>query len=98
MVMSNKTVISIKVDKDVRDKARRVAKKIGVPLSVVVNSGLKQFAQEQRIVFQTEEAYRMSKKLERRLAPIEADIKARRNLSPALRTPAEIGRYLDGLA
>ena len=43
--------MSFKVDKDVRDKARKVAKKIGVPLSMVVNRQLKQFAKDQRIEF-----------------------------------------------
>jgi len=46
-----KTVMSFKVDKDVRDRARKVAKKIGVPLSMVVNHQLKQFAKDQRIEF-----------------------------------------------
>ncbi len=46
-----KTVMSFKVDKDVRDKARRVAKKIGVPLSMVVNNQLKRFVEEGRIEF-----------------------------------------------
>ncbi len=46
-----KTVISVKVDKDVRDNARRVAKKIGVPLSMVVNQQLKHFAAEESIEF-----------------------------------------------
>ena len=43
--------MSFKVDKDVRDRARKVAKKIGVPLSMVVNRQLKQFAKDQRIEF-----------------------------------------------
>jgi antitoxin component of RelBE/YafQ-DinJ toxin-antitoxin module len=46
-----KTVISVKVDKDVRDKARKVAKRIGLPLSTIVNQQLKQFAAAQRIEF-----------------------------------------------
>ncbi|OGG69122.1 hypothetical protein A3F27_03380 [Candidatus Kaiserbacteria bacterium RIFCSPHIGHO2_12_FULL_53_13] len=92
-----KTVISVKVDKDVRDKARKVAQKIGVPLSMVVNSGLRQFAQEERIVFQTEKSYRMSKKLEKKLAKIDADIRAGRNMSPGFTDTKEMDRYLDAL-
>ncbi len=46
-----KTVISVKVDKDVHDRARKVAKKIGVPLSMVVNQGLRRFAKTGRIEF-----------------------------------------------
>lgn len=46
-----KTAISFKIDTDVRNRARIVAKKIGVPLSMVVNQQLKQFADERRIEF-----------------------------------------------
>ena len=92
-----KTAISVKVDKDVRDRAQKVARKLGLPLSIIVNTSLRQFAEEERLVIQTPRVYKMTKKLERRLAPIEADIKAGRNLSPMLRTPKEIGAYLDGL-
>jgi antitoxin component of RelBE/YafQ-DinJ toxin-antitoxin module len=46
-----KTVISVKVDKDVRDKARKTAKKLGLPLSLVVNGALRKFAEEQRVEF-----------------------------------------------
>ncbi|MDP2648956.1 MAG: hypothetical protein U1D26_03335 [Patescibacteria group bacterium] len=49
--MSNKTAVSFKVDKDVRDRARKIAKKIGVPLSMVVNQRLKEFASERRVEF-----------------------------------------------
>lgn len=68
--MSNKTVISVKVDKDVRDKARKVAKKIGVPLSMVVNRQLRQFVEEERIEFH---------------APLIPNAKTRKILDEALR-------------
>ncbi len=89
-----KTVISVKVDKDVRDKARKVARRMGVPLSMIVNSGLRQFAFEERIVFQTEKSYRMSKKLEKKLKKIDADIRAGRNMSPAFSNMDDATRWL----
>ena len=46
-----KTVISVKVDKSVRDRARKVARKLGLPLSTVVNYQLKQFADDRKIEF-----------------------------------------------
>lgn len=46
-----KTVISIKVDKSVRDRARKVARKLGLPLSTIVNAQLRRFAAEERIEF-----------------------------------------------
>jgi len=57
--MSNKTVISVKVDKDVRDRARKAAKRIGIPLSMVVNQILKNFIAEQRIELYDPRAKRM---------------------------------------
>jgi addiction module RelB/DinJ family antitoxin len=93
-----KTVISVKVDKDVRDKAKRVAKKLGIPLSFVVNMGLRQFAEEERLVIQSERAYKMSKALEKHIESIEVDLKKGKNMSPLLKTPEEVGKYLDSIA
>lgn len=89
-----KTVISVKVDKDVHDRARKVAKRMGMPLSMVVNSGLRQFALEERIVFETEKTYRMTKKFEKKLEKIDADIRAGRNLSPAFKSADDAIRWL----
>lgn len=86
--------MSIKVDRDVRDRAQKVAKKIGVPFSMVINSGLRQFIQEERIVFQTEKSYQMSKKFERKLEKIDEDIRAERNLSPAFSNADDAIRWL----
>lgn len=92
-----KTAISFKVDKDVRDRARKVAKHIGVPLSMVVNQQLKQFADERRIEF---------------YEPLIPNAKTRKVLDEALRdiregredkfsgpftTSEEMDRHLDGL-
>lgn len=92
-----KTVISVKVDKDVRDRARSAAKIIGVPLSMIVNNSLRQFAAEQCVTFR---------------APLVPNAKTRKILDEALRdiregredkfSPAftdmkEMDRYLDNL-
>jgi antitoxin component of RelBE/YafQ-DinJ toxin-antitoxin module len=89
-----KTVMSVKVDRAVRDRAKKTAKKMGVPLSLVVNAGLRRFAEEERLVLETERAYRMSKKLERRLASVEADLKRGRNISPAFTNAKEAVEWL----
>jgi addiction module RelB/DinJ family antitoxin len=46
-----KTAISVKVDKDVRDRARKVAKSMGLPLSTIINKQLRDFADERRVEF-----------------------------------------------
>jgi len=46
---SNKTVINIKTDVSVRDRAKEIAKNIGIPLSTVVNAYLKDFIRNESI-------------------------------------------------
>ena len=93
--MSNKTVISVKVDKDVRDRARTVAKRIGIPLSLVVNQKLRQFADERRM--ELYEPLIPNAKTARELRKIDTDIRAGRNMSPAFTNAKDMDRYLDSL-
>jgi antitoxin component of RelBE/YafQ-DinJ toxin-antitoxin module len=79
--MSSKTAISFKIDKDVRDRARKMAKSLHIPLSMVVNQKLREFADERRIEFY--EPLTPNAKTARELKKIEADIQAGRNSSPA---------------
>lgn len=92
-----KTVISVKVDKDVHDRARRVSKKIGVPLSMVVNQELKRFAKMQRVEFG--EPLVPNAKTRRILDEALRDIKEGRDdkFSPAFTDMKEMDKYLDGL-
>jgi len=46
-----KTTTSIKLDKDVKDSAAKLAEELGLSLSSVVNATLKQFVNERRVVF-----------------------------------------------
>lgn len=92
-----KTVISVKVDKDVRDRARKVAKKIGVPLSMVVNQQLRQFSDERRIEFY--EPLIPNKKTRKILDEALRDIRKGRTdrFSGPFRTAKEMDAYLDSL-
>ena len=44
----SKTVLNVKTDTDVKREAQKLAKDMGVPLSVIVNANLKQFINERR--------------------------------------------------
>ena len=46
-----KTAMSFKIDTDVRDSARKASKIARVPLSMIVNNTLRQFAAEQQVTF-----------------------------------------------
>lgn len=94
--MSTKTVISVKVDKDVRDRARKVAKKIGVPLSMVVNQQLKQFSFDRRIEFS--EPLIPNAKTRKILDEALRDIREGREdkFSPMFNNVEEMDAWLDG--
>lgn len=47
----SKTVLNIKTDVEVKREAQKLAKKIGVPLSTIVNAQLKQFIAERGVEF-----------------------------------------------
>lgn len=88
--------MSFKVDKDVRDNARRVAKKIGVPLSMVVNRQLKQFAKDQRIEFG--EPLVPNAKTRKILDQALRDIREGNDaaFSPAFTNVSDADKWLDG--
>lgn len=90
-----KTVLNVKVDKKVKQKAQKVAAELGLPLSIVVNAHLRRFISERRITFAIPE--KMSKKLEKRLGKIDADIRAKRHLSPVFDSAKEMDSYLNSL-
>jgi len=68
------TVISVKVDKDVKDSAKEVAESAGLTLSALINAYLRQIVATRRIVLYAPEP--MTPKLEGLIAEIEEDLKA----------------------
>lgn len=90
-----KTILNVKTDKDVKERAQVVAKELGLPLSTVVNAFLKQFIREKEVVFSS--GYTMTPYLEKRIARVEKDIAAGKNMAGPFTTPQEIKKYLDSL-
>lgn len=90
-----KTVINIKADKEVKERAHEVAKELGIPLSTVINAYLKQFIRNKEVYFSA--APRMTPGFERLLGGIEKDIAAKKNISPAFSSAEEMDEYLDSL-
>ncbi|HBB44353.1 MAG: Toxin-antitoxin system protein [Parcubacteria group bacterium GW2011_GWA1_44_13] len=71
------TTILLKTDKELKNKASRVAKELGVPLTTVMNAYLRQFVRDRRISLSIEPQL-SDKKLKELLAisaEMDADIK-----------------------
>lgn len=90
-----KTVLNVKIDRDVKIKAQKTAAKLGLPMSLVVGEQLRRFGMEETITFGAPK--KMSKKLERWIGEAERDFKAGRNISPVFHTAEEMDRYLNAL-
>jgi len=68
------TVISVKLDSDVKESAQEVARSAGLTLSTLVNSYLRQVAATRRIELYAPE--QMTPKLEALIAQVESELKA----------------------
>ena len=68
------TVISVKVDKDVKASAQEVAKSAGLTLSSLVNAYLRQVSATRRIDLYAPE--QMTPKLEKLIEEVEAELKS----------------------
>lgn len=68
------TVISVKVDKDVKTSAQAVAQSAGLTLSTLVNAYLRQVAATRRIEIYAPEP--MTPHLEKLIAEVEAELKS----------------------
>lgn len=69
-----KTGISLKVDRSVKDEARRVAQGAGLTLSALINAYLRKVAATRRIELYAPEE--MSPKLEKLVGEVEAELAA----------------------
>lgn len=69
-----KTVISVKIDKDVKASAQEVANSAGLTLSTLVNAYLRQVAATRRIELYAPE--QMTPKLEKLIEEVEAELES----------------------
>ena len=88
-----KTTINIKADKDVKEKAQRVARDLGMPLSTVINAYLNQFIRTKEVHFYLEGQLRPSVK--KRLDRLQKEVIRGKNLSPTFHSADEATGYLN---
>ncbi|MEK7627546.1 MAG: type II toxin-antitoxin system antitoxin, RelB/DinJ family [Patescibacteria group bacterium] len=91
----NTTVINIKTDKILKNDAQKLAKIFGLPLSAVINTYLREFVREKRIIFSEPPTpnVKTGKIIDRALA----DIKVGKNLVGPFESVGEMDKFLDSL-
>ena len=87
-----KTVLTVKIDVELKKQAQALAEEVGLPLSTVVAGSLKEIIAKKEIRFSA--PYQMSAKLERKLAKIEKDKKTGRNIAGPFKTDKEMLDHL----
>ena len=87
------TVIHVKANKEVKENAQKLAAKLGLSLSDVINASLRNFLQTRTVVFT--DIPTMTPQLEKKLDRIEKDIKEGKNLSPEFKNMDEAIDYLE---
>lgn len=86
------TVISVKVDKEIKAQAQEIAKSVGIPLSTLINAYLRQLVTTRKVELYAPEP--MTPEMERLIAKAEKDIAAGK-ISGPYKTADEFVRSLN---
>lgn len=87
-----KTVLNVKTDKDVKEKAQALAKHLGIPLSTVVNIQLKSFIETGELHISREPELRPEVHIE--LNKAIKEVRAGKNMSPRFDNVADAVAWL----
>lgn len=87
-------LITVKTDSKVKAQAQKIAGELGVSLSTVINTSLKQFIRDKELYISAKPIL-VSPRLERLLTRVEKDFKAGRNISPKFDSREKMDDYLD---
>ncbi len=90
-----KAIINIKTDKEIKQNAQKIAEKLGLSLSAVINAYLRQFVRNKEVHFSV--VSKMSPELENLLGKIEFDIQRGKNISKTLSSKKELKNYFASL-
>ncbi len=88
------TVLNVKVDPHIKSQAQKTAKELGVPLSIVVNTYLREFVHTKELYISSK-TYRMTPYLEKIIEKAEKNIATGKNLSPGFDNIDDFIEYLD---
>jgi len=88
----SKITINIKADAEVKRKAQKVARDLGMPLSTIINAYLNQFIRNKEVHFYMEGE--LKPLVKRRLDRLQKEALAGKNLSPSFSSAEAAIRYL----
>jgi antitoxin component of RelBE/YafQ-DinJ toxin-antitoxin module len=75
-----KTVVSVKVEKELWESAKDLAEELGMPLSTIIGANLREFVRSRKVVFAAEPQLRPE--IEALLQEVRTERGSDKNLSP----------------
>lgn len=88
----SKILLNVKTDKETKEEAQKIAKELGVPLSVIVNAYLKEFVREKSVRLILEPQLRPE--VGKFIARASQDYKNKKNISKNFSVSSEALKYL----
>jgi len=88
-------MLSVKIDRSLKDEARKTAQALGVSLNAVINQYIKEFVAARQIVFSDHPL--PNKKTQELLDRLSVDIAIGKNVSKPFKTAEEMIKSLDAL-
>lgn len=93
VIMSNDTVLNVKIDKELKRQAQAAAKAIDLPVSTIVAASLREFVRTRSITISDEGT--LKPEVINELRKISADAKRGVNVSPVFDSAEESFVWLD---
>jgi len=88
------TMLSVKIDRSLKEEARKTARALGVSLNAVINQYIKEFVAARQIVFTDHPL--PNKNTQKMLAKLSADIAAGKDLVGPFDSAKDLIKSLDG--
>ncbi|MCX6736454.1 MAG: DUF6364 family protein [Candidatus Parcubacteria bacterium] len=90
-----KTLLNIKIDSAIKEKAKETARDLGMPLSTILNAYIHQLVRSREVYFTS--APRMTPELEKLVGVAKRDFRNKKNIAGPFKTGAEMDAYLDAI-
>ena len=87
------TVLNVKIDNKLKKEAQEVAKKIGLPISTVVTSSLREFVRTRSITIS--DTPRLKPEIEQELLSLSQEARKGKNISPAFTSLKQAQNWLE---
>ncbi len=87
------TMLSIKIDRDLKKKAQEVAGILGVSLNAVINQNIKEFISDRRVTFTDEPV--LNKRSQKLLAKLSKDAREGKNMVGPFKSMTEMIKSLN---